>query len=202
MSNLPNETPELMQRRELLRRVAWMIGGAVSVPAALAILQGCSAKDAPAAAGWTPKFFQGKQAEVISVIADIIIPKGDTSGALDANVPQFIDLMLADVYDAPARERFNAGFKEFEARASSSGKAFLDRDAGSRTGYVKEALEAALMGDNKGGKPFILMTRELTLLGFYTSKPGISENFEYEPVPGAYHGCVNIADMKKPVYWE
>jgi hypothetical protein len=202
MSHPLKETPEVLQRRELLRRVAWMIGGAVSAPAALAILQGCSAKDAPAAADWKPKFFQGKQAQVVSVIADIILPKGDTSGALDANVPQFIDLMLADVYDAPAQDRFNAGFAEFEARASSSGKAFLDRDGASRTGYVKEALEAALTADNAGGKPFILMTRELTLLGFYTSRPGITENFEYQAVPGAYHGCVNIADMKKPVYWE
>ena len=31
---------------QLLQRVAWMLGGAVSAPAALAILQGCSAKDA------------------------------------------------------------------------------------------------------------------------------------------------------------
>ena len=202
MNEHPKDTPEVMERRVLLRRVAWMIGGAVSAPAAMAILQGCSAKDAPAAADWKPKFFQGKQAEVVSAIADIILPKGDTSGALDANVPQFIDLMLADVYDAAARDRFSAGFAEFAARASGSGKAFLDRDADSRTGYVREALEAALTADKAGGRPFILMVRELTLLGFYTSRPGITENFEYQAVPGEYHGCVNIADMKKPVYWE
>ena len=41
---------ELMQRRELLRRAAWMLGGAVSAPAALAILQGCSAKEAAVSA--------------------------------------------------------------------------------------------------------------------------------------------------------
>jgi len=35
---------EMQQRRAVLKRVAWMLGGAVSAPAALAILQGCSAK--------------------------------------------------------------------------------------------------------------------------------------------------------------
>ena len=44
------ESPEMLQRREVLRRASWLLGGAVSAPAALAILQGCSAKDAPAAA--------------------------------------------------------------------------------------------------------------------------------------------------------
>jgi hypothetical protein len=25
---------------------------------------------------------------------------------------------------------------------------------------------------------------------------------DYQPVPTAYHGCVPISEMKKPVYWE
>jgi hypothetical protein len=188
-----HDTPEMMKRREVLRRVAWMLGGAVSAPAALAILQGCSAKDAPSAATWTPKFFQGSQKDVVTAIADIILPKTDTSGALDANVPAFIDSMLADVYDAAAKERFNKGFTEFEG--------FLKLDAPARKAFLTESLEKALAAENEG-KPFVLMTRELTLLGFYTSQVGITENMEYSPAPGAFHGCVPIAKMAKPVQWE
>ena len=66
---------------------------------------------------------------------------------------------------------------------------------------MKQHLEAALA---EGGdpKPFILMVRELTLLGFFTSRVGISENMDYVPVPTVYHGCVPLAQMKKHVYWE
>jgi hypothetical protein len=198
---MSNEAPEMMQRRELLRRVSWLLGGALSAPAALAILQGCSAKDAPAVAGWTPKLFKGAQAEVVSAIADIIIPRTDTSGALDANVPAFIDAMLADVYDAKAQENFHAGFTAFEAAAQASGKRFLDRDAGDRIAFVRESLEKALAEEHEN-RPFILMVRELTLVGFYTSQPGITENMEYQAVPTVYRGCVPISEMKKPVYWE
>jgi hypothetical protein len=203
MSQQEIDSPEMLQRREVLRRVAWLMGSAVSAPAALAILQGCSAKDAAptAAAGWTPKFFDGAQADVVTAIADIIIPHTDTSGALDVGVPAFIDLMLADVYDENARGRFRKGFAEFEIAASTSGKAFLERDPADRTAFVKESLEKALAQENDG-KPFILMTRELTLLGFYTSKVGISENMEYVAVPTAYHGCVPVSSLSKPVYWE
>jgi hypothetical protein len=197
-----NDSPEMMERREVLKRVAWMLGGAVSAPAALAILQGCSAKDAPSVAQWTPKFFKGSQKDVITALADTILPKTATSGALDANVPAFIDSMLADVYDASAKERFNKGFAEFEQAAKSGGKPFVERDAAGRTAFVKESLEQALGEEGKDGKPFVLMARELTLLGFYTSRVGIAENMEYSQAPGPFHGCVPLSEMNKPVQWE
>ena len=195
-----SESLEMLRRREVLRRIAWMLGGAVSAPTALALLNGCSAKEATPGAAWAPKFFKGTQADVVTAIADIIIPKTDTSGALDAGVPAFIDLMLADVYDAKAQERFNSGCAEFEAAARADGQAFLERDAAARTAFVRKSIETAL--DAEGPKPFILLTRELTLVGYYTSKPGITENMDYVAVPTAYHGCVPLSQMNKHVYWE
>jgi gluconate 2-dehydrogenase gamma chain len=195
------EQTTLLQRREVLRRAAWLLGGAISAPAALAILQGCSAKDAPAAADWQPRFFKGDEAKVLTAIADIIIPHTDSSGALDAKVPAFIDTMMADVYAADAQERFHAGCSEFIATAKAGGKAFLEQDRAAQTDTVKRALEAAVAADQQP-RPFILMARELTLLGFYTSQVGITENMEYQAVPTAYHGCVPVSQMKKPVYWE
>jgi gluconate 2-dehydrogenase gamma chain len=191
---------EMLERREILKRAAWILGGAISAPAALAILQGCSAKDAPAAADWQPKFFQGDEAKVLTAIADIIIPKTDTSGALDAGVPAFIDSVMAAVYAPDAQARFRAGCAEFTA-AKADGKAFLEQDRATQTATVKRALTEAVAADAQP-RPFILMARELTLLGFYTSKPGITENMDYQPVPTVYHGCVPVSQMKKPVYWE
>jgi gluconate 2-dehydrogenase gamma chain len=194
---MSDDSPEMMQRREVLRRVAWLLGGAISAPAALAILQGCSAKDSPPAASWQPKFFQGTQAEVVTVIADILIPKTDTSGALDAGVPAFIDSIMADVYPRDAQDRFRAGIEDF----GGVNQAFLKLDAAGRTAQVRQALEAALAGEHEH-KPFILVARELTLLGYFTSKVGITENMEYQAVPTAYRGCVPLSEMNKPVYWE
>jgi gluconate 2-dehydrogenase gamma chain len=195
-----SDSNEMLQRREILRRAAWMLGGAISAPAALAILQGCSAKDAPAAADWQPKFFKGDEAKVLTAIADIILPRTDTSGALDAGVPAFIDSVMADVYAADAQARFHAGCAEFAA-ARAEGKTFLEQDRATQTATVKRALTEAVAADEQP-RPFILMARELTLLGFYTSKPGITENMDYQAVPTAYHGCVPVSQMKKPVYWE
>jgi glucoside 3-dehydrogenase (cytochrome c) hitch-hiker subunit len=192
--NGTDESPEMQQRRAVLKRVAWMLGGAISAPAALAILQGCSASEpVPGAAAVQSKFFKGKQSDIVTAIADVLIPKTDSSGALDAGVPAFIDSIMADVYPKDAQERFSTGINEFET--------LLDQDVGQRAATVKKAIEAALAGEHKD-KPFILVARELTLLGFYTSRVGITENMEYVPVPTVYHGCVPLSEMKKHVYWE
>lgn len=194
---------EMMRRREILRRVAWMLGGAVSAPAALAILQGCSAKDATVSAtAFTPKFLTApSHMDIITEIAEIMIPKTDTSGAKDAGVPAFIDLVLADVYSKEARERFATGLAEFAAAVASNGKPFLEQEPAQRVAIVQQSLVTALDGD-RDPKPFILMARELTLLGFFTSRVGITENMEYVAVPTVYHGCVPLSQMKKHVYWE
>jgi gluconate 2-dehydrogenase gamma chain len=198
MSHVDDGSPEMIQRREVLRRAAWALGGVISAPAALAILQGCSSQDSPPAADWKPKFFKGDAAKVITAIADITLPHTDTSGALDVGVPAFIDSMMADVYPADAQERFHAGCAEF---MGAGGGKFLDLDRDAQTAAVKQALDAAIAADAPQ-RPFILLVRELTLLGFYTSRAGIMENMDYNPVPGAYHGCVPVSQMKKPVYWE
>ena len=195
-----NESLELVRRRELLKRAAWLLGGAVSAPAALAILQGCSAKEKDTAPVAT-KLLDASQLALVAEIAETMIPKTTSSGAKDAGVPAFIDLVLDAVYPKDVQDRFTAGLAEFNAAAKSAGKAFLDRDAGERASFVKQQLEAALAGV-RDPKPFILLARELTLLGFFTSQAGITENMDYVPVPTVFHGCVPLSKMAKHVYWE
>jgi gluconate 2-dehydrogenase gamma chain len=185
-----------VDRRELLRRAAWILGGAVSAPAALAILQGCSAKEGAPTTAVALKFLKPGQFDVIAEIAEIMIPKTTTSGAKDAGVPAFIDVAIDAVYDQDSKDRFNAGYATF-----NGGQPFLALAPEARKTAVRDALEAALAGE-RNPKPFILMVRELTLLGYFTSRPGITENMTYEAVPTQYHGCVPIAKMKTPVYWE
>ena len=192
--------PELLQRREILRRAAWLLGGTISAPAALAILQGCSAKQEPGVVAAT-KFLTTAELAVVAEIAEIMIPKTDTSGAKDAGVPAFIDTALDGLYPQAEREHFRAGLADFATAAKASGKPFLEREPAERVDYVKSTLAAALAGE-QSPKPFILVTRELALLGYFSSKVGINENMEYVAVPAAFHACVPLSQMGKHVYWE
>ena len=200
MSDL-NDAPGMQARREILKRAAWLLGGAISAPAALAVLQGCHQKTEPGVAAAAPKFLTAAELALVAEIAEIMIPKTNTSGARDAGVPAFIDLALDGLYPAEDQARYRAGLVEFETAARASGKPFLEQDEQARADFLHNALAVAVNSDRKP-KPFILMTRELTLLGYFSSQVGITENMEYVAVPTAYHGCVPLSQMKKHVYWE
>jgi len=122
-------SPELIARREALRRVALLLGGAVSASSALGVLAGCDSRAAStsnAAGAWTPRVLTGDRGEQVATIAEHIIPATSTPGARDARVHEFVDVMLAEYYPAPERERFLAGLAAVDARAERAhGRPFL-----------------------------------------------------------------------------
>ena len=116
-----------IDRREALRRVAILLGGAVSAPTLAGVLAGCeapgrAANGVAAAGDWTPRALSASQAELVASVADQIIPSTDTPGARAAGVHQFIDAMMADHYPAADKARFLAGVDGVDVRARRAHK--------------------------------------------------------------------------------
>jgi hypothetical protein len=112
--------------------------------------------------------------------------------------------MLNDVYKPEDKDHFTSGLKTFEEGAAEKyGDPFIQLSQEKQVEYVKavhaEALQTYKNGDNGNGdkKPFILAVKELTLLGFFTSEPGATQVLQYDPVPGAYKGCVSLKEVGK-----
>jgi len=185
-----------MDRRDAIKRTAMLMGGAISAPALMGILEGCTAKPT---IDWTPSFLTQDQGVLITQLAEIIIPKTDTPGAKDVGVPAFIDLMMKDAYPQEDKDRFLEGLKTFDEQAEKNfGDRFIELDPEKQVEHVK-AVHAAALEENKGRdeRPFILMVKELTLLGFFTSEPGATQVLQYEAVPGAYKGCISLEEVGK-----
>lgn len=192
-----------MDRREALKRTALLMGGVVSAPAILGVLNGCTAKPD---INWKPEFLTKDQASIVSEVAEIIIPKTDTPGAKDAGVPSFIDKILKDVYAQEDQERFTSGLTAFNEEASKAyGNEFLDLEAEQQQELVKklhdEAIDAERTTDPAPKRPFILMMKELTMLGFFTSEPGATQVLQYDAVPGAYKGCIPLSEAGNGKAW-
>jgi hypothetical protein len=170
-----------------------LMGGAVSAPAIIGILNGCTAKPT---INWKPEFLSEDQGILITQVAEIIIPKTDTPGAIDVGVPAFIDAMLKDVYPQEDKDRFLQGLQEFDDAAQKKyGDRFIELTPARQVEHVKEFHAPAvemLVKDSQAKKPFILMVKELTMLGFFTSEVGATQVLQYDPVPGAYKGCVSL----------
>lgn len=192
-----------MDRREALRRTAWLMGGALSAPAIMGVLKGCTAKPT---IDWKPEFLSNDQGILISEVAEVIIPKTDTPGAKEVGVPGFIDQMLKDVYSKEDQDRFMEGLKAFdEAAKKEYGDPFIELDPEQQEAFVKkqhqEAIETSRSVKPTPPKPFILMTKELTMLGFFTSEAGATQVLQYVAVPGAYKGCIPVAEAGNGKTW-
>jgi hypothetical protein len=187
-----------IDRREAIRRAALIMGMSISAPAVMGILNGCTPRPE---LNWQPTLFTEDQAALIMELAETIIPRTDTPGSKDVGVPAFIELMIKDCYAKEDQDRFLAGIGEFEATCEAeSGDSFLSLDAEKRLAFAKSQNQKALE-QKDGPRPFFLMVKELTLLGFFTSEPGATQVLQYLPVPGQYKGCIPLSEAGNGKTW-
>lgn len=188
-----------MNRREWLKSMSLLAVGAVAAPSLLAVFDAHAAAQNSNAA--TP-FFSKAQSDLISAVVDIVIPRTDTPGALDAGVPRFIDQMFKDVYTKEEQQRYTRSLASFEEK---SGKAFLQLDAAQRKALITRLHEEAL-AKGTGLEPtsapaFVLTTKKLAMLGFFMSQPGCTQVLQYVAVPGAYHADIPLSQAGNGRAW-
>ena len=179
------------------------MGGAVSAPAIMGILKGCKAEPT---LDWKPTFLSEEQGLLVSQVSDIIIPKTETPGAKEVGVPRFIDDMLREVYTKGDQDKFINALKEFSDEAvKQHGDPFAELDPAKQVEFVTSQHDAAVKAAKETKPappwPFVLMMKELTMLGFFTSKAGATEVLQYEPVPGAYKGCLPLSEAGNGKTW-
>ena len=180
-----------MDRREAIRKATLAMGGTLSAPVMAGLLQGCTAKSTP---DWVPQFLSVEQGAMVAVIAEMIIPATDTPGAKDAGVPEFIDQMLADVFQKEDKDRFRQGLDDFNNQVQADqSKDFIDCEPELQNQLLTGLAEKAQSeGPQPGGKTFFQMMKELTIVGFFTSEAGATQVLEYVEIPGKYEGCIPL----------
>ncbi len=112
-----------MDRREAVKSVAFLIGGALSATTIATLFDSCNVP------GKTDgNLFTKDQEKLVMEIADIIIPTTQKSpGAKAANVGPFITMMVKECYPADAQEAFVKGLEDIETRSKKDfGKSFLE----------------------------------------------------------------------------
>jgi hypothetical protein len=178
-------TDPAMDRRDALKRIGMLLGAAVSAPVASAVMAGCRAGGGQAA--YAPQVLTPAQDELVATVAELIIPATDTPGARAAGVNVFVDRVLAGAYTEPERSRFLAGLADLDVRAQEgSGGSFLDLSSEEQAAVLR-VLEAE-------ASPFYAMMKELTLVGYYTSEAGATQELQYVHVAGRYDGDVPLAE--------
>ncbi|HLX90671.1 MAG TPA: gluconate 2-dehydrogenase subunit 3 family protein [Puia sp.] len=135
------------------------------------------------------KFFDVHEIATITVLADIIIPKDEKSGsATDAKVPEFIEFIVKDEpqHQLPLR----GGIKWLDVKCLRRyGNDFKSCTPGQQEEIVTAiAYPSIATADMQPGVAFFNKMRDLTAIGFFTSKMGIDDLGYKGNIPNQWEG--------------
>lgn len=172
-------------------RRSLLVGGGVSVVAGIAVVHSTGVLSG-----------RDKRVELVTALAEHIIPKTDTVGAQGAGVPDYIFDVLREQFSEDERESFlddidlvnglvpdasHAGFLELP---QTQQLAILQRVDG------QEKLESDAWGKGDAARlrQAWKQLKQMTIFGYYTAETA-QEELAYEQIPGRYTGCVPFEEV-------
>lgn len=197
-----------MERREALKNIGVGSAALFASTALFGSLTSCS----PTAerTDWDPEYLNSVQAAHLEKICEAIFPRTSTPGATDAGVANHIDQALNNIYRLQEAENFVKGLNIFVAQYNAHQK---PRFAGASTAEVTDVINGyfktfeedeskmkafgeamrnpeAAMPDDVALTFFVTGVVEFTKWSYFTSELVGETVMRYDPVPGAYDGCI------------
>ena len=169
-----------MNRREAIKRAGFLLGVSLTTPMITATL---NAQSTPG----TGALKRG-QLRIVSAIADRILPKTDTPGALDVGVPELIDTLFKSYLTQDEQKTFTKGLTAVnQAARKAHDKAFVQLDGSQQ--------DSVLKGIADSDKPFFRKMREMTISGYFTSEEVMKNVLNYDFIPGMWKACIDIDEV-------
>ncbi|MFM6966724.1 MAG: gluconate 2-dehydrogenase subunit 3 family protein [Rhodoluna sp.] len=199
-----------LDRRGLIQRMIYLVGAVAIVTPPDAVL----ARPAKNTASFkTRHFLDPARFATMSAIADTIIPKTDTSGALDAGVPANFDAMLLHWASPKHQQDLVGAIAEIDEIALIQEKAgFATLTPEKRYSLLSAhdiaALKpvprlekltgmAALMAPPSIVSPAYGKMKELMVLLYYYSEAALTTELDYEHVPGGWTPSVKVTPQTR-----
>ena len=186
-----------MDRRSMLGQLAFLLGTAAVPLEALA---------KPAARA--RRFLDARRMQLLSAVADTIVPQTDTPGALAAKVPAKFDALLVN-WASPQRRTELAGAltqidmlamaqekKGFAALTPEKRLALLSGHDAAALKTVPDTRElkgmAAMMAGPSVADPAYAKLRELIIMLYFYSEEALTSVLTYEHNPGGWTPSVKV----------
>ncbi len=194
-----------MNRREFLQCAGVMLSGISTSNLGFALSEEQKVYLATAA-NYTASdvdYFSEAQRQVVAAIAEVIIPRTETPGAIDAGVPRYIELMVSDWLNDEERKVFTSGLADLMSVTETVHGSPFDQLKTETQLQLLEALEDSAsdsswydlgntLRDFDSDAPFICQIKELTIWGFFTSEVGATQVLRYDPMPMNFDGDVPL----------
>lgn len=194
-----------VSRRTALKGLAVGLGTSLPVLNSNAFAQGhqhgAAAKPAAAATSAQaakPKFFSAEQMALIATISELIIPTDDHSpGAIAAEVPAFIDLMISES-PAETKKLWTDGLDAMNKGSQAKNKVAFNAATKEQQIALLTEVSKNEMKPTTLEEKFFRAIKGMTIDGYYTSKIGIHEELQYKgnTYLKEFKGCTDPALVK------
>jgi gluconate 2-dehydrogenase gamma chain len=165
-----------ISRREALNRIAIAFLGASAVDRLAAQEAHHAVRQAVAGGAYTPKALSAAQFRTLERLTDLIIPvENGKPGAVQAEVPAWIDLLLGVNDDLKAR--YTKGLEWIDAEMKARGATdFASAAPEQQTALLDViAYQKNRSPELDPGIDFFILLRRMTVDGFYTSRIGMRD---------------------------
>ncbi len=155
-------------------------------------------------------FYSGREFRFVGLIADAIIPKTDTPGAIEAGVPEYLDAMMATWASRETKQKHRQALRDIRARLRELGGEDLTKLVDEQRRTAIAALDAEAYADYTGGmnlgifsggaEPESLIERYRalkTLIAqvYYTTEAGATQELQHEALPGRWLADAPLAEI-------
>ena len=171
-------------RREVLQDVIVSIGGASMLTAC-----GGISNVFPSVSGG--KFYDENELALVARISDLLLPRTDTPGALDANVPGLLDGLMAEWANASTQSSHHQVLAQLasELDARSRGN-FTQADASTAEEALRDLDAAAFLvrdgyGDYRNFKALVTQA-------YFSTEEGALQEQGWVATPGRWDPCVEL----------
>ena len=173
-------------RREILQGLIISIGGASALTACGGIANVISTS--PGSAG---RFYTAREMALVSRVSDLIIPRTDTPGALDVNVPGFLDGLMTDwASDETSNSHRQDLIQLYRELGRRAGGEFATADEATAERALTE-LDAEAFADNNNLGAYRSLKGYISR-SYFASEDGALEELKWVAVPGRWDPAVEI----------
>jgi len=186
-----------MDRRRALKGLGLSLGYIVATPTIISMLESCKTDETQ----WEPIFLTINEGFVLKSIIDLILPKTDaTPGALEVNVPEFLDLYASKVFGDEEKRKFKDGLsailQELNVSQNNPTKLKTEKYDALLAKYLKASKVELEEINNNVQNTLVLNSlieiRSSAIWAFKTSEEVGKNVLAYDPIPGVQIGCMPL----------
>jgi hypothetical protein len=179
----PQQAPDRARRTALLRLGA-LCGLALGGDVLAAVAASGKASG--------PELLRPDELALTGVLAQLIIPRTDTPGALDVGAHVTIDHLLAACAPEAEQAAFRAGLARVDAAAQAkAGQRFTALPVARQVALL-HALDLGAAPFTPADQRFFRQLKGYVAFAYYTSEAGATRELAYLPVPGGFKGRIKL----------